>query len=143
MKNYEKFVLEHGNIETLCCFVEDHYESLSDDMKNLLSSYRDRLSDKLKTNTDPNDAIYDLSLADFFNNYTYAENPADEYYFKKCGIRAQKLLKQNNYETLRDVLKVPRSKVHKIHGFGDATNAFSGFKYAMEKAGLDPYMVIK
>ena len=139
MKKIEQLILEYGNIETLCCYMEAHFEELSDEMKIALSSWRDRLSAKLGPKTDPYESIYDLPLADFFR--TYRKN--DYYNRDSVTTRATNVLKKHSFETLRSVLKVPRSELQKINGFGKHSCSFHCFKDTMENAGIDPYLVLK
>ena len=143
MKKIEKVILEHGNIEMLCCYMESHFADLSDEMKETLHFYKNRFINTLGKSSAEVEAIYDLSLEEFFSNYRNTEDVVYRRYYEKHSIRALNILKRHDYVTLRDVLKIPRSELQKINGFSLHSNAFRCFKNTMENAGLDPDMVIK
>lgn len=135
MNKIEQMILEHGNIEMLCCYVEENYERLSNEMKKALSSFRDRLDCKLGSTYDPYESLYDLPIEDFFIRHGE--------YLSCIKYRTIHTLQRNGFHTLRDVLKIPRSELHKIKNLGKHSKSFFYIEDTLESVGIDPYFVLK
>ena len=138
MEKLEQLVLEHGNIEMLCCYAEQHLAQLSDEMKNTLSSFSNRLN---KITGKINENIYNMTLDDFFKSFGEKNRLGIACYPGTRERRAKIMLEREGYQTLQDILKIPRPELLKIKKFG--SHCLGGVIDAIERAGLDPYMVIK
>ena len=127
MKPFEKMLLQQGEI--LIGYVEQHSDQLSGEMKEQISSLRNRLDSVLQAQKD--NPLFDMPLDTFLDKYCH---------YNERTQRIKNVFAKEGYKTLRDLLKVPRSELEKIKNFGiHSSNVISD---ALERANLDPFLVI-